>query len=105
MASITEFLRPFPDSIEEHNRYEQQMERRQEAIGRYRRQQFELFELDQLFPECPNCGEHGKPIFGVSRDASTGSTQTSRAARNVSAGRRSGAAVEQVEPRQRSVSD
>ena len=66
------FLRPFPDSIEEHNRHEEQMERRQQAIGRYRRQQAELFEFDQLFPECPNCGEHGAPVLGVSRDASTG---------------------------------
>lgn len=50
MAWPEVFERPFPDSIEEHNRHEEQRERRAEAFGRYSRQQFELFELDQLFP-------------------------------------------------------
>jgi hypothetical protein len=67
------FEKPFPDSIDEFNRNEEKIERRQEAIGRWRRQQFELFELDQVYPECPNCGEHGEPVswyFG--RSAETG---------------------------------
>jgi hypothetical protein len=68
MAAIPDFQRPFPDSIEEFNRHEERME----AVGRYRRQQFELFELDQLSPECPNCGEHAQPVYGISRDASVG---------------------------------
>ena len=66
MASPAEFIRPWPDSIEEHNRHEERMERLREAVARHRRQQAELFELGG---ECPNCTEAGG---GVVVDALTG---------------------------------
>ena len=56
------------NSIEEHTH-------REEAIERfYRRQseQLDFFELDVLFPECPNCGEHARPVYGYSDDPETG---------------------------------
>jgi hypothetical protein len=59
-----------PNSIRQWQEREEQMERRQEAWARSKRQQFELFELGS---ECPNCGEAGyEPVYGVSHDASTG---------------------------------
>lgn len=63
----------YPDSIEEFQRAEESRERRAEAMGRYRRQQFELFELETEYPECPNCGEHAQPVsFDFGRCAETG---------------------------------
>jgi len=59
-----------PESIDQYNRHEEQVELRQAAIGRYKRQQFELFELESD-PGCPNCGEvGGDPIYGASYEAS-----------------------------------
>lgn len=67
MAANTGFVRP--DSIDEFNRREEAIER----AGRYRRQQFELFdEIETDYPECPNCGEHAQPVYGISEDPSVG---------------------------------
>jgi len=61
-----------PKSIPEHSAYEEQRERRQEAIARHGRQQAELFEDEHQYPECPTCGEHGRPVYGRSYDPDTG---------------------------------
>ena len=60
-------------------RYEEQMERRQEALDRrYSRQQYELdlYGVDAALEAetpCPNCGEIGyEPVYGVSEDLSVG---------------------------------
>jgi hypothetical protein len=50
-----------PNSIPEHIAYEEQMERRQQAMARHGRQQAELFEDEHDYPECPTCGEHERP--------------------------------------------
>lgn len=50
----------------------EQTERRLEAMYRHQRQQFELFELNTDWPECPTCGEHAQPVYGRSMDPSVG---------------------------------
>lgn len=51
-----------PDSWDRYVSHEEVMERRAEAIGRHRRQQFELFELE-CDPGCPNCSAvGGRPV-------------------------------------------
>ena len=64
-----------PRNIKEFERFEEEAERRQEAMNRrFKRQQYELFdEVMELDPPCPNCGETGyEPVYGVSEDASVG---------------------------------
>jgi hypothetical protein len=73
-----------PESIDEFNRAQEAHERRQEAYDRHKRQQFELFDASDLltidatleakyeYPECPNCGEHARPVLGISEDRSVG---------------------------------
>ena len=65
-----------PRNIKEFERFEEEAERRQEAMNRrFKRQQYELFDetLPDADPPCPNCGETGyEPVYGVSEDASVG---------------------------------
>lgn len=68
MAANTGFLRA--DSIDQFDRREEAIERFN--FSRQRRQQLDMFELGQLFPECPNCGEHAQPVYGISEDSSVG---------------------------------
>ena len=67
-----------PNSIQEWQEREEQMERREQALARHQRQQ------DELFPECPNCGSSsGTPVmfsYGISsetgyNDAGEGCTE------------------------------
>jgi hypothetical protein len=54
---------------------EEQAERREEAMSRkYRRRQYELYDEipEYEFPECPNCGEHAQPVYGISEDLGVG---------------------------------
>lgn len=63
------FLRPYPNSIQEHVEHDHQIAMRAEAIRRHHsRMQAEMFG-----PPCPNCGSvGGRPVYGVDEDSSVG---------------------------------
>jgi hypothetical protein len=66
-------MSPWYTSDFDYSRHEQEMERREQALARHRRQQRELLdEVDAEFPPCPICGEHAQPVFGVSSDPNVG---------------------------------
>jgi len=77
-----------PDSYDRYVAREEEHERRQEAWGRHKRQQFELFEMDTLYPACPNCGEHDEPVyFDFGTDSQTGYHDAGEACRACMPGR------------------
>jgi len=71
MSALTNerFVRPYPDSIREHQEHE---ERREKAMARHQARLDADFEWND-YPPCPNCGECGQPIsFDFGRDSETG---------------------------------